>query len=58
MQENDFQLIAELPEGYEYKIFQVNGDIRIMGAHRNKEPIAFKLEERKRLVQIELQPRW
>ncbi len=48
----EFQFIAELPMGYEYKIIRTYGQIRIIGAAHDKPPIGFILEEQHRLVAI------
>lgn len=50
----DFQFIAELPEGYDYKIVRVNGEIRIIGAASDKPPIGFVLQEQHRLLAFDL----
>lgn len=50
----DFQYIAELPQGYEYKLVRVEGQIRIIGAAHDKPPIGFILEENHRLIAIDL----
>ncbi len=48
-----FSFIGELPDGYEYKIMDVDGVIKIMGVHKDKEPIAFFIDDN-RLIKIEL----
>lgn len=50
----EFQYIAELPEGYEYKIIRVMGEIRFIGVAHDKPPVCFMLQESHRLVAIEI----
>lgn len=47
-----FNFIAELPSGYEYKIFSTDGVIKIIGAHPEREPVAYVVTSSHRLVQL------
>jgi|HubBroStandDraft_6_1064221.scaffolds.fasta_scaffold3205104_2 hypothetical protein len=55
MKARSFQYIAELPSGYEYKLFQIAGEIRILGINPDKKPIAFTLHNTKELLEIDLE---
>jgi hypothetical protein len=49
----DFKFIGELPDGYEYKLFQTDEWLKVIGVSLDKEPIAFIVHE-DRLEKIEL----
>ncbi len=51
-----FNFIAELPTGYEYKIFQTDNDIKIIGAAHDKPPICFVIGADYKLHEIEVKP--
>ena len=55
MNARSFQFIAELPSGYDYKIFQIGGESRIVGAASDKPPIGFILHNTKELLKIDLE---
>lgn len=54
----EFQFIGELPEGYEYKLFQTGNDLKIVGVAHDKAPIAFMLKNEHILRKITLEPEY
>lgn len=51
-----FNYIGDLPEGYEYKIFQTDNDVKIMGVHPEKEPIGFVISGDLKLSPLKMIP--
>ena len=48
------KFIGELPQGYDYKIFQYDTEIKIVGAAQDKEPICFTLDCEMRLSRLKI----
>lgn len=48
-----FQYIGELPVGYEYKLFAVEGQVRILAVHQQKTPRGFVIDDDK-LIEMDI----
>lgn len=54
MNNRKFNFIAELPSGYEYKLVQVEDQLKVIGVHPEKEPIGFVITSEYKLEPIKL----
>lgn len=43
----DCVYMGDLPDGYDYKLFLVDGEIRILGIHQDKRLIGFVVDKDK-----------
>jgi hypothetical protein len=50
------RFIGELPADYEYKIFQYDNEIKIVGINPEKEPICFTIDAEMRLSRLKIEP--
>ena len=48
-----FQYIGDLPSGYEYKLFAVEGQMRILAVHPKKTLRGFVIDDEK-LIEIDI----